>query len=255
MNVTHYHHIVITGASSGIGKALALAYAAPGVHLALSGRDATRLASVAAACRQKGASTFAKTVDVCDAAEMHRWIEATDDQWPLDLVIANAGISSGTAGVENDQAIERAIQAVNIGGVANTVAPILPRMATRARGQLALISSLAGFRGLPSTPDYSASKAWVLAYGEALRRRWAPSGVGVSVVCPGFVQSRITDLNRFTMPGFMDAKRAAAIIQRGLARNRGVIAFPLRTAWPIRFIGALPAWITDPLFARLPYKE
>ena len=247
--------ILITGASSGIGEALALAYAAPGMSLALSGRDRDRLDAVALRCRELGAVVEAKTVDVVDEQAMARWIGAVDERAPLDLVIANAGVSRGlkSAGEIHDHV--REIFAVNVEGVFNTLHPAIPRMRARGQGQLAIMSSFAGFRGLPGAAAYCASKAAVKVYGEGLRGWLQPKGVEVSVVCPGFVRSRLTARNKFAMPFLMDAERAARIIKRGLRRNKGLIAFPLPMhafAW---LLAALPATLLDPLLRRLPAKK
>jgi len=246
--------ILITGASSGIGEALALAYAAPGVTLALSGRDRARLAAVADACRAKGAAVEARAVDVTDRAVMEAWLEDADARAPLDLVIANAGISGGTRGKGEGPHQTRRIFDINVTGLLNTVLPAIGPMQRRGGGQIALMSSVASFRGMPSAPSYSASKAAVRAYGEALRGALGASGVRVSVICPGFVRSRITDANPFPMPLLMDADRAARIIRRGLARDRARIAFPFPTYVAAWLLGALPPALTDPLVRRLPKK-
>lgn len=247
--------VLITGASSGIGEALALAYAAPEVSLALGGRDAGRLAAVAGRCAERGAAVESAAVDVGDRESMAAWIAAIDQGAPLDLVVANAGISGGPGSVDEIEARTRAIFAVNIDGVLNTLHPAIPLMCGRGRGQLAIVSSMAGFQGLPGAPAYSASKAAVRVYGEALRGWLRPRGVGLSVVCPGFVRSRITEGNRFPMPFLMDADRAARTIVRGLARNRGLIAFP----WPlyalVRLGAALPPGLRDILMRRAPAKD
>lgn len=249
-----FRSILITGASSGIGAALARVYAAPGIRLALTGRDADRLAAVAAECRAAGATVATAVLDVADRAAMTAALTDFDATAPLDLVIANAGISAGTGGAAESDAQLRAITATNIDGVINTLVPLLPRLIARRHGQLALTSSLAGFRGVGGAPAYCASKAWVRVYGESLRTELADVGIGVSVICPGFVRSRITAVNRFPMPFLMDAARAAQIIQRGIARNRGRIAFP----WPMVFatwlLASLPTRLTDPLIRRLPRK-
>ena len=246
--------ILITGASSGIGEALALEYAAPGVSLSLSGRRETRLARVADACRAKGASVNAAQLDVADRPAMHAWIEAAFAATPLDLVIANAGISGGTSGGGEAEDQVRAIFDINVAGTLNTVLPAIPQMRERGRGQIALMSSAASFRGFPGAPAYSASKATVRIYGEALRGALGPHGIQVSVVCPGFVRSRMTRVNRFPMPLLMDADRAARIIRRGLARNRARIAFPWPTYLVAWLTGSLPPLLTDPFFQRLPEK-
>jgi short-subunit dehydrogenase len=247
--------LLITGASSGIGEALALAYAAPGMNLALSGRDGVRLETVAAACRQRGAIVQAATVDVTDAEAIARWIDGVDTAAPIDLVIANAGIGAGTEGGFETAEQTRAMFAVNLDGVLNTVLPLIPRFVRRRRGQIALMSSLASFRGFPGSPTYCASKAALRIWGEGLRGDLHRHGVGVSVICPGFVVSRMTARNKFRMPFLMSAERAAAIVKRGLARNRSRIAFPFAMYLAIWFAGTLPPLLTDPLFRMLPKKE
>jgi short-subunit dehydrogenase len=247
--------ILITGASSGIGEALAEAYAGPGVTLVLTGRDRDRLDAVAARCTERGTDVRAATVDVADRAAMADWLALVDRATPVDLCIANAGISGGTGGRGESEEQARRILAVNIDGVLNTIHPLIGPMTARGRGQLALVSSLAGFRGYPGAPAYCASKAAVRSYGESLRLDLRPAGIEVSVICPGFVKSRITDRNRFPMPFLMDANRAASIIRRGLERNRGRIAFPLPTYLMAWIVAMLPAALSDALLAHTPAKE
>lgn len=246
--------ILITGASSGIGEALALAYARPGTVLALLGRDPARLSDVAQRCERLGAAIETAAISVTDAPAMADWIAGLDRRTPLDLVIANAGISGGTArGHENADQV-RAIYATNVGGVINTVMPVIGAMTARRRGQIAIMSSLASFRGFPSAPAYCASKAAVRVWGEALRAELAPDGVDVCVVCPGFVVSRITSANEFRMPLLMPADRAARIIVGGLARGRARIAFPWRMYAAVRLLAMLPSALIDPLLRSAPRK-
>ena len=249
--------ILITGASSGIGEALALYYARPGVFLALSGRNEDRLLSVASVCRAKGAEVDIAVLPVTDQGHMEDWITDIDDKHPLDLVIANAGISGGTGGVMNGEPISQArvIFDVNVTGVLNTVGPALPRMIARGRGQIAMMASLAAFRGFPGAPAYSASKGAVRFYGEALRGAVHGTGVKINVVCPGFVRSRMTAANDFPMPFLMSAEKAAIIIANKLALDRGRIAFP----WPVHasswLLSVLPDFIVQSLLRRLPAKS
>lgn len=253
-------HILITGASSGIGAALARHYAAPGRTLSLTGRDHGRLNVVAEECREAGAQVEAVVVDVANEADMGAWVTQRNTALPVDLVIANAGISGGTGdgdgtGLFGETAEQtRNIFAVNLGGVLNTVLPLLPALRSRGAGQIAIISSLAGFRGLPGAPAYSASKMAVRGWGEALRGLLASDGVRVSTVCPGYVRSRITATNDFPMPGLMDAKQAAAIIAQGLKKNRSRIVFPWWFALMCWFVGSLPPMWTDWIYGRLPRK-
>lgn len=247
--------ILITGASSGVGAALALAYAAPGTTLALGGRDAARLEGVAAACRAAGAAATTAAVDVTDRAGMAGWIVDADRTRPLSLVVANAGISAGTGRDGESEAQAQRIFAVNLDGVLNTIHPAIERMRGRRSGQLALMSSLAGFRGFPGAPAYCASKAAVRVLGEALRGALREDGIGVTVICPGYVESPMTAVNRFPMPMLMPAERACRIIRRGLERDRGRIAFPWPVYAAVRLLAALPVGWTDPLLRRLPRKE
>ena len=240
--------ILITGASSGIGAALARAYAGPGVFLALSGRNQQRLDKVAGTCRKRGAEAEARVLDVTDGPAMARWLAAVDGGHPLDLVIANAGVSGA-----EDRA--REIFAVNLAGVLNTVLPAIPPMRGRGRGQIAIMSSIAGIRGLPSAPAYAASKAAVKSYGEGLRGSLAADGVRVSVICPGFVKTPMTASNRFPMPFLTKADEAALKIRRGLAREAPLIAFPWPMVWGLRLVSALPSTIADSLLGRAPAKD
>jgi short-subunit dehydrogenase len=243
-----FSSIVITGASSGIGEALALDYAAPGVALALTGRDVARLDAVAAACRARGATVEAGPIDVVDREALAAWLTRFDDSHPVDLVIANAGISIDKDNSSlDDFSIVRKTLEVNVGGVLNTVEPLVARMSARRRGQIAVVSSLAGFVGLPYSASYNASKACVRVWGESIRYVLAKSGVGVSVICPGFVVSRMTAQAPFKMPFLMTSERASRIIRSGLARNKPRIAFPVPTKAAVWFGGLLPASWTSRL--------
>lgn len=248
--------ILITGASSGIGEALALHYARENVSLFLCARNTQRLEDVAQACRQKGADVEAAVLDVTHQEALATWIISVDQKKPLDLLIANAGVSGGGAGHEHGEPVPQArgIFDVNLGGVLNTIEPALPRMIARGAGQIAVVSSLVGFRGWPGAPAYSASKGAVRFYGEALRGAVAHTGVKINVICPGFVRSRITDTNNFPMPFLMEAPKAAAIISKGLLKNKGRISFPCQTHFMSWLISILPDSLAQYVLRRLPKK-
>ena len=233
--------IVITGASSGIGEALALDYAAPGIALALSGRDARRLDAVAAACRARGATVDAGRIDVVDRAKLAEWVTAFDDAHPVDLVIANAGISidKDNSALDDFSVVRRTLD-VNFGGMLNTLEPLVARMKARRKGQIAVVSSLAGFVGLPYSASYNASKAAVRVWGESIRYVLRKTGIGVSVICPGFVESRLTANTPFKMPFMMTSERASKIIRKGLAHDKARIAFPIPTKAIVWFGAILP---------------
>lgn len=247
--------ILITGATSGIGAALARDYAAPGIRLALSGRNEQRLDAVAADARAAGSEVEIALIDVTDAEATGRWVAAMDDKQPLDLAIANAGISGGTFGGGESVAQANAIFATNLDGVVNTLHPAAERMVVRGRGQIAIVSSLASFRGIPGAPAYSASKAAARAWGDAMRGRLRPHGVTVSIVCPGFIRTPMTSVNKFPMPMLMEVDKAASLIGQRLARGHALIAFP----WPmylfVRLMAALPRPVGDYIYGRMPEKR
>lgn len=250
-----FDSILITGASSGLGEALALAAAAPGRCLWLTGRNGARLEETALACRNKGASVSTAMLDVLDREAMKNFVTHADDAHPLDLVIANAGISGGTGGGGESDDQAREIFAINLTGVLNTIHPAIERMRPRRHGQVAVMSSLAALRGFPGAPAYSASKAAVKTYAEALRGALRGEGIGVSAICPGFVKSRMTDANDFPMPFLMDADKAAEIMLRGLRRNKAVIAFPWQMYWMVSFLSLLPPALAVRLLSQLPAKD
>jgi short-subunit dehydrogenase len=249
---------LITGASSGIGQALAEALARPGATLHLSGRDASRLEAVAAACRGRGATVHPVILDVRDAEAMAAWIAGAGR---LDFVVANAGISAGTGDhAPEEPAQARAIFAVNLDGVLNTVLPAMAVMAAQApgtdgvRGNIAAIASIAAFVPAPGAAAYCAAKAavdaWIVAAAYGARRQ----GIRLTSVCPGYVRSRMTARNRFPMPGLMDADRAARIILRGVAAGRVRVAFPWWMALAARLAGLLPPRLLAAVLAMQPGK-
>ena len=240
-------HVVITGASRGIGAALAQAYAAPGLRLTLSGRDAAALGAVAAAARDAGAEVDHTTLDVRDADAVTAWVAAAERHRPIDVAIANAGVNrpDDAPGAALDNL--RLLLETNVLGVAHVVNACLPAMRERGRGQLALMSSLAGIAGFGGMASYGASKAAIRGYGQALRGDLAPAGIKVSVICPGFVDTAMAAQVRGTKMGEWSAERAARFIKRGLAKNRGLVAFPPLEAFGVRMLTVLPGLIVDPI--------
>jgi NAD(P)-dependent dehydrogenase (short-subunit alcohol dehydrogenase family) len=236
--------ILLTGASSGIGAALALALARPGAKLHVSGRDQGRLAAVAGRCRERGATIASKVLDVRHAEAMADWIQASG---PLDLVVANAGISGRPRDGGHEQAeLTRAIFDINLGGALNTVLPAMAVMARQPpgedgfRGRIAAVASIAAFIAAPDSPAYCASKAavdgWMVATAPVARRQ----GLLLTSICPGFIRTAMTAEYQFPMPGLMDAERAARIILRGIAAGRMRVTFPWWMGLGARVVGLLP---------------
>lgn len=241
-------HICISGASSGIGKALAEHYAASGIKLSLLARSYQKLVAIKESCEAKGAVVNVITADVCDRAQMQRLLEALDQEQAIDLLIVNAGISQKQAALEAKQQgmsgadwqTEAMLVDVHLHGTLNTLHPILLAMKQRRRGQIALMGSLNSFVVIPRSAIYGAVKAAILNYGLALRCKLAKKNIKVNVICPGWVETALTNLNEFKMPGLMGSQQAAEIIARGIAKNKAVIGFPWRTYWLCLLYQAMP---------------
>lgn len=247
--------VLITGASGGIGGALAEAYSAPGMTLVLHGRDEARLAGVAARCAARGAEVRTQVLDVRDRPALQAWIGETAAALPIDLAFVNAGVNTRVdpaLGAEHWAEVEKLIE-VNVLAAFATTDALLPSMLARRRGQIALISSLAGYYGLPIAPSYSASKAALKAYGEAMRGLHAGAGVGVTVVMPGFVDTPME--REFPGPKLFvwSAERAARVIQHRLAFNPARISFPFPLDFGAWITAVLPAAISQRVIALIGY--
>lgn len=235
-------HIVITGASRGIGAALARQYAQPDTVLGLIGRNLADLQTISQHCSTKGATVITGSLDITQTDELTTWLQNFDQQHPIDLLITNAGVTSQTGPRGEAEPIEtiRRIIDINLYGTIHSVDAMLPSMRQRGKGQIALVSSLAAYRGMPVTPAYCASKAAVKSYGEALRGWLAPEGIRVSVICPGFVESQMSDSFNAPKPFMISADNAAEIIRRGLQKNRACISFPFPLNLGMWFVSFLP---------------
>ncbi|AFQ49143.1 SDR family NAD(P)-dependent oxidoreductase [Burkholderia cepacia] len=248
-------HVVITGATAGLGRALALAYAAPGVVVGLIGRDAARLDDVAAACRARGAAVECGRFDVCDAEAMRTWLDAFDDAHPIDLLIANAGVASTLAHADDWEELDRttAVIDTNLYGALHAVLPVIARMRTRRHGQIAMVSSIAALRGMAISPAYCASKAAIKAYGDSVRPVLARDGIRMSVILPGFVKTAMSDVFPGDKRLMWSADRAARHIRRKLDAGRAEIAFPGMLVLGMRLLTLLPAALADAILGKLSY--
>ena len=241
--------VIITGASSGIGAALAAHYAATGATLGLVARRADALSALAG---RLATTTTAYAVDVADHAAMR---DAAADfiarHGVPGIVIANAGVSAGTLGAEPDDlpVLERILR-TNVVGLAATLAPFVAPMRERGGGILAGIASVAGFRGVPGSGAYSGSKAAAIAWLESLRIELAGSGVAVVTVCPGFIDTPMTRVNRYRMPFLLAADEAARRIARAIEARRSFVVVPWQMALVGRAMRLLPNALFDAFAAR-----
>ena len=237
--------IAITGASSGIGAALAHQLAEPGRVLALIGRDQARLDQVAADCRSKGATCRIGCLDVRDTGHLSAFLDEFDREQPIGTFISNAGILDGR---HADQQVEdgetaRLVLETNLLAAIDAVHMVLPKMRRRRRGEIVLVASLAALVPLPDAPAYAASKAGLMSYGVALRDAVAAEGIKVVVACPGYVSAAMAEIHLWPRPGEVSAGVAAAHILRGLQRNKALVGFPLVPFWLSRLNLLLPEWV------------
>jgi short-subunit dehydrogenase len=246
--------IFLTGASSGIGEALARHYAAQGATLGLFARRGDDLARIAASLDGATVRTYAG--DVRDASALQAAAADLIAHHGLpDVVIANAGVSRGTLTEHaEDLAAFRAVLDTNVLGMVHTFHPFVSAMRARGAGVLCGIASVAGFRGLPGSGAYSASKAAAIRYLESLRVELAPAGVAVVTVCPGYVATPMTARNPYRMPFRLAPDVAARRIARAIARRRRFYVLP----WPMALVGLalrlMPRALYDRAFARAPRK-
>lgn len=249
--------VFITGASSGIGEALARHYAATGATLGLAARRADPLETLAAALRhQHRVEVWVYPLDVTDAAALAAAAEdfAAGAGTP-DIVIASAGVSAGTVS-ENREDLRsfRRIMDINVYGTAATFSPFIAAMKQRGSGRLVGFGSVAGIRGLPGAEAYSASKAATISYLESLRLELRDSGVKVVTIAPGYIKTPMTDVNTYRMPFLMPVERAARRFAAAIARGSSYVVIP----WPMgvvaKLMRLLPNWLYDLVFSRAPRK-
>ncbi len=246
--------VFITGASSGIGEALAVHYAAQGARLGLVGRRADALAALNA---RLGGGHACYVLDVTDATAL---AEAAADFMARfgvpEIVVASAGVSAGTLTEHaEDLAVIRRVMDINLYGMAATFAPFIPAM-KQAGGwrRLVGIASVAGIRGLPGAEAYSASKAAAIAYLESLRLELRPAGIPVVTIAPGYIETPMTAVNPYTMPFLLPADQAARRFAAAIERGTSYTVIPWQMGWVAKVLRLLPNWLYDRLFASAPRK-
>ena len=237
-------HYLITGASSGIGAALAAALLRRGDAVTALARRKDRLESLAPGKGQ----LFTAACDVTDAGETAAAIDAaTASLGPVDCAILNAGMYEPQDTTKIDPAAYARHMDVNYMGVVNALPPLIDGMLAHGGGQIALVSSVAGWRGLPKAAAYGPTKAALISLAESMTFDLAPRGIDVKVICPGFVKTESTAVNDYDMPGLISAETAATEIIRGLRTNQFIIQFPKHFTRKM----ALLRWLPDRTFFKL----
>jgi len=245
--------VLVTGASSGIGRALAVELGRAGARVGLFARRAGALEQTASAVRAAGGEALVLPGDVTAAADLEQAVARVAAAWGgIDVMVANAGVARPRNPF--DPAAVAAVMAVNFQGAVNAATAALPVMLRQGRGRLVAVSSLASVRGFPQGPAYSASKAAMSTYFEALRVRLRPHGVGVTIVHPGFVDTEMTAGSGW-LPMVVPAERAAVIIRRGIERGRSTINFPLGAAVAMGLVRRLPNAVFDRVVGRVSPRE
>ena len=246
--------VVITGASSGIGEALAVYYAAQGAQLGLMARRSEVLEALN---QRLGGQHACYALDVGDAPALHAAAHDFISRFGApDIVIASAGVSAGTLTEhEEDLAVFRRVMEINVFGMAATFSPFIPALkAAGGERRLVGIASVAGIRGLPGAEAYSASKAATIAYLESLRLEMRPYGIKVVTIAPGYIATPMTAVNPYTMPFLMAADRAAERFAQAIARGVTYTVIPWQMGVVAKLLRLLPNWLYDRLFTGAPRK-
>lgn len=249
--------IFLTGASSGIGEALALALAKKGAILGLLARRREQLTKLIRACESKGGTAYAYPCDVVDAgAVQDAAYGLRRDFGHIDILIANAGIGGNDAETRalEPEAVKRVIE-TNLMGAVNSVHAVLPQMLERGSGHLVAISSLAGIRGLPKSAAYSASKAGMTVFFESVRLDTLGKGIDVTIIQPGFIETPLTAGRSNKMPYLMKLDDAIPKFISAIEKKKKFAAFPWQLATIVRAGRIMPAWLYDRIASRARYRE
>lgn len=256
LTISRAINVLITGGGSGIGFAIAKEYSKKNANIFLIGRNLKKLELAKQECKKIGAGLIEVfNIDIRDKDELKRVILQIDSLAPLDFIYVNAGVSAGTLnGNESEEQIKTLID-INVLGSLNTLHVGIEVMSKRKRGNIAVVSSVASFFSLPSAPTYSASKAFIRVYAEGLSILYRKtSAIKISVICPGFVKTGMTDVNSFKMPFLMEAETAAKKIVRSVEKGSLRFIFPLPMLILVKIAELIGAKACSAILAKLPNK-
>jgi short-subunit dehydrogenase len=248
--------IFLTGASSGIGEALALDFARRGAILGLLARRQDLLAQLAEKCEMNGGKARVFAADVVDEKAVAEAVASLEKEFGgIDIVICNAGIG----GIKHAKVITpadvRRVMDVNLMGAVNAACAAIPKMLERKSGQLVAISSLAGFRGLPNSASYSASKGGMVNFFESIRIDLIGSGIDVTIIQPGFIKTPLTSGRANKLPFLMELEEAIPYFVRAIENRKRFAAFPWQLATLVRLVRFFPAWLYDKIAVKARYRE
>lgn len=249
--------VFLTGASSGIGEALAIEIAKCGAIIGLLARREEMLKELAEKCESVGGKARVFAVDVVDAEAVQKSADALRDEFGhVDILIANAGIGGNNKETRELQpeAVKKVID-INLIGAANSVRAVLPNMLERKSGQLVAVSSLAGFRGIPKSAAYSASKAGMTAFFESVRLDVMHKGVDVTIIQPGFIKTPLTSGRKSKMPFVMELDDAIPYFLRAIEKRKKFAAFPWQLATIVRAGRIFPTWLYDKVAGGAKFRE
>jgi len=249
--------LFLTGASSGIGEALAIALAKKGATIGLLARREAELRDLASRCETAGGTARVFAADVTDALAIQNAADLLRDEFGrIDILIANAGIGGNNSETRSLQpeAVKKVID-INLLGAVNAVHAVLPDMLEKKSGQLVAISSLAGFRGLPKSAAYSASKAGLTAFFESVRLDVQHKGVAVTIVQPGFIKTPLTAGRHNKMPFLMELDDAIPLFLKAIEKKKKFAAFPWQLATIVRAGLIFPTWLYDRVAGRSRFRE
>lgn len=248
--------VFLTGASSGIGEALSLAFARDGAVIGLLARRENLLQELKRKCEECGGIARVLAVDVTDAGAVRDAAESLRAEFGhIDILIANAGIGGNNPETRSlEPAAVKQVIDINLIGAANAVHSVLPEMLARRSGQLVAISSLAGFRGLPKSAAYSASKAGMTAFFESVRVDVRHLGIAVTIIHPGFIRTPLTSKRASKMPFLMELADAVPHFLSAIEKKKKFAAFPWQLAIAVRAARFFPAWIYDRVAGRARYR-